>query len=731
MEKLMGVFGCCGDKSPGRLKNIGGVAPVKMPPPQRVDNDFPHELKAGLLKSSSVVSKKSSSSTAVSRRSRSSSRSPPKQNLNELLLIRVLPFVAIVVCGLLSILRPFSDFVNPFASLAVYLVLMVVESFLVTRCRSFGPLLHLTLIGGFIAGVIVIVSMPASSTGNPVDTLLFTVICAACLSFSSASFAAPAPSKHNVSRRSSSSRPRGMSKRSCSTKVDSESPPKDLVRRSSAPTDNDKESECLTEATVGPLVGKWQIVKEKSDSIAEILMLVGLSFIKRKAMENATPINVITLTKNKEGEWEMVNETQLPMGITKQQILILDGKERPLNDADLGEWAMTASVVMDDGVAKLCCTRTSAKGTMKEMRCLQDGMQIMKVTFDTPDGKKLSANRWYKKLSGGPTYNVPTKSRSEVGRRSSRSTVGENRDQRISVLGIEQFWNDSLYRLAMKTANEACEDAFKYYKDFSSGGDEWINLGANKNVNCYRKDVPGSASIFLGQIEIPKMNWSCDDLADYIYHPSTRQTYDPQLRLCGRLALFPNFGAVIYQAFKQQLGVPGRDFLFATYKVTRPSGEIVIACRSFDAKVDNPHKVPECITGKLFLAAYIVTDSEGPIKISYINSADLMGSIPAFVTKAVFAGQLTSLSSLRDTCVKIKKDDESKNIVPMPVTSDEPFLKLTNPQKILILGQSPGDFLTNNISIPNVTTEMQQSALGVREEIKKGKSIDELYKKLL
>eukprot|EP01067_Filipodium_phascolosomae_P000242 Filipodium_phascolosomae@DN1207_c0_g1_i1.p1 len=282
-----------------------------------------------------------------------------------------------------------------------------------------------------------------------------------------------------------------------------------------------------------------------------------------------------------------------------------------------------------------------------------------------------------------------------------------------AMVGVEDVRKSGMYRSMGERAVNACERTLSLVEDYRNKQGEWISLGKSKDVECYRlalKNIGDSKSntdVYLGEIRLDNIKgdsrnkesvWTKDAVADYLYHPLTRNEYDSQLSVTKRVALYPDFTAVIYQAFKKVMGVPGRDFLFSIHKTTNKSGNcVVIGCSGlcptresvlYDS-LAGKIRDPQCVPARMILAGYVISDiiesDSGRIngvKVTFVSSIDLCGSIPHFISKSVLCNQLTNLASVRDKLfqkreefIKMEADIQAKGYAPIPVTCDEPFFE--------------------------------------------------------
>eukprot|EP01066_Platyproteum_vivax_P014033 Platyproteum_vivax@DN6316_c0_g1_i1.p1 len=325
-----------------------------------------------------------------------------------------------------------------------------------------------------------------------------------------------------------------------------------------------------------------------------------------------------------------------------------------------------------------------------------------------------------------------------------------------ALAGLDEFQNKALYEECTRRSVHSCACLVKVLETFKT--EPWVNLGKNKEVECYRLDNTNIldngevVNLYLGRIVLDHgYSWTTQEVADFLYHPQTRQEYDNLLKGAHRLALFPDFGAVVYQEFHKQFGVSGRSFLFSTYKTSTSKGEIIFGCSGLHdceeaANLSNKHASDETVEGLMHIAGYVCRDGPipGTVEVFFINSIDLCGSIPHFVTKAVFASQLTSLAALKDLLIQKVKEraplspqsplrpwvtPADNSFVPLPVTTDEPFQTLNDNHQGLILGQTPGSWSDGTVDDVCgrllVSEESARKGLKVKELLETGHTLKE------
>eukprot|EP00923_Selenidium_pygospionis_P032227 GHVN01056905.1.p1 GENE.GHVN01056905.1~~GHVN01056905.1.p1 ORF type:complete len:259 (+),score=33.26 GHVN01056905.1:51-827(+) len=160
------------------------------------------------------------------------------------------------------------------------------------------------------------------------------------------------------------------------------------------------------------MVGKWEILLDRSEPTDALMAALGISFLKRALVRKAiTSVEIRQLEASEEGRPFIYLASYLPMNNVKEGPVYVDGAPFSVVDSDTGLWRSTA-MIADDG--RLLQKRVSPKGVMYDVRATfehdpegkvkNSPLHLFKWTFIANSGEKYVAHRWFKKLETESTH---------------------------------------------------------------------------------------------------------------------------------------------------------------------------------------------------------------------------------------------------------------------------------------------------------------------------------------
>lgn len=158
---------------------------------------------------------------------------------------------------------------------------------------------------------------------------------------------------------------------------------------------------------VAALVGRWEVLGDRSESHEAILCALGVPYMKRAVMKHSKPVTEITTGVNSDGKPILTLTSHLPLGNKKVAEIILDGSPFEIDDGDTGFW--TSRAMVKDGVLYQRRENKKSGGVMYDTRCVVSKDPLSKVD-DAPlmvfkwgyidaKGKKIACHRFMKKIS--------------------------------------------------------------------------------------------------------------------------------------------------------------------------------------------------------------------------------------------------------------------------------------------------------------------------------------------
>ncbi|CEM08639.1 unnamed protein product [Vitrella brassicaformis CCMP3155] len=449
------------------------------------------------------------------------------------------------------------------------------------------------------------------------------------------------------------------------------------------------------------LEGSWRLLRDVSDSMEPIMAFFGVPWVKRMAMHRATPTCIITLGIESDAPSGSLMPdiaslhvvAKLPLGITKTNEVPLDGRETEHFDEDSGLWKTTAWIDRNRIVVKR--VHQTREATLVETRQLFDpssrrgslgwpaGNEMVlryqfHLTSSSPQLVDLTINRYFVQeapsaidrsallrrlpsnysdsgrlslyrdvassikpsqlLYGTPASAMPDSIRS-VGVREPVEMMDEE-EPKPSAEELEEM---ERYTIEGRKACEALYDMAR--------SDGWKEAGRKDGAKLYRKDIPNMPMMGRGTIEFQE-EIPVQTVFDYIWDPDTKPEYDPMLDAGFSLHVYPNELGIMYQAFRGQYGVPGRDFIVMAWKESFGEDHMILGFKSIDWP-DDDRMSKKHVRGKCILGGFEVRRLEnGHVELSYFNQADLCGNISEWLVTQAKLDQLKIVTNVKRQLIK-------------------------------------------------------------------------------
>ncbi|KAF4663829.1 hypothetical protein FOL47_005538 [Perkinsus chesapeaki] len=181
--------------------------------------------------------------------------------------------------------------------------------------------------------------------------------------------------------------------------------------------------------------------------------------------------------------------------------------------------------------------------------------------------------------------------------------------------------------------------------------------GRSGNVELFvRPQTSTERQVVCGKMSFGK-DYTIQQIMQFINDLSVKETWDSQFQSGRDLETYfktPSRSLVLtWAAYEKQMGVAGRDFVYAVL-TEMPSPTLgVIATRSVDRNDYPEHKflVNHC-RGFIDNAGYVIRDVDGEKMVSFYNQVDVGGSVPTWI---VNAAQMKQPASLEATFKAMKK----------------------------------------------------------------------------
>ncbi|OII76120.1 hypothetical protein cand_007090 [Cryptosporidium andersoni] len=271
--------------------------------------------------------------------------------------------------------------------------------------------------------------------------------------------------------------------------------------------------------------------------------------------------------------------------------------------------------------------------------------------------------------------------------------LGSNTDFPKSVQHLADN-EDQFLSIVEKKKGELLSRTEELLVQVDEGFSEWSLERSSNGFKIYKKDFQNAPFMSCGittiklqnrndchidsnNIKINKFIFTCvKDIVDYIWDSSTKVYYDPMVEYCKPLYYFksnPNI-CIVYQAFKGQWGVAGRDFVVICYRVKRNfrgnNHSTNSSCPIEDSNCSNSMREEEIlltqsvewsnindsyVRAQNYFATYVFRpgSKDNEIQLIYLNQVDLQTvGISAWIIKKVILDQMNSVAMLRDIIQK-------------------------------------------------------------------------------
>lgn len=149
----------------------------------------------------------------------------------------------------------------------------------------------------------------------------------------------------------------------------------------------------LAAALASPFDGVWTLDPDASEPIGEILAAQGLSWIERTLAESGAPTHTIRTTRD-----QAVVDVRSGW-YRRQDVLHLDGVARRVDVARVGEVEVASELRGDALITRAVLPlRDGRTGVLcSERRVLDADTLLLVMTFESPDGEVLSADRVFRR----------------------------------------------------------------------------------------------------------------------------------------------------------------------------------------------------------------------------------------------------------------------------------------------------------------------------------------------
>jgi len=180
--------------------------------------------------------------------------------------------------------------------------------------------------------------------------------------------------------------------------------------------------------------------------------------------------------------------------------------------------------------------------------------------------------------------------------------------------------------------------------EFALGEEGWTDCGIREGVQLGRHDIPHGPAAVRGRLNFGTA-FTAKQVADYILLLDRKHEWDGMFDKGHLLHVFCEHLFVVYQAFKPQLGVAGRDFVLLGHRFEDPSGRVTITTTSIDWGKPPEHAL---VRADLHVAGYVLQPlPDGTLHVTYVNHVDVKGNIPSFVIRMVQTKQPLTLAHIK------------------------------------------------------------------------------------
>eukprot|EP01066_Platyproteum_vivax_P014007 Platyproteum_vivax@DN6302_c0_g1_i1.p1 len=191
----------------------------------------------------------------------------------------------------------------------------------------------------------------------------------------------------------------------------------------------------------------------------------------------------------------------------------------------------------------------------------------------------------------------------------------------------------------------------------------WKKLGEKNGVNCERRDIKKQPAVCKGSVLFGS-DWDPETIIDFVWNESSCFKYDPSLDKAFRLKTWsdelPLGLCAYYQAYKGQMGFPGRDFVLVGAKKQIDNDHYISCCQTApmehlftDDQLDQAKK-QKCVRAHIFIAALDCRRlSNGLVQLTLVNQLDPNERwAPEMILNQLYVEQLQKVGSVRKSLEK-------------------------------------------------------------------------------
>lgn len=174
----------------------------------------------------------------------------------------------------------------------------------------------------------------------------------------------------------------------------------------------------------------------------------------------------------------------------------------------------------------------------------------------------------------------------------------------------------------------------------------WEEIGITDEVARFQLLSPDGKQLIRA---IGIINFSCDQIADFIWDHTNKKSWDGMLGENRVVHDFGNKFIVMYERFGAPWPVSHRDFVYAAKLFPREDGLLIVA-KSIDAGVP---EVGGVVRGDVFISGfYLKRLDESSTQVTYLVSVDLKGSLPGFIVGKLGRAQSLNVNKIRHVMEK-------------------------------------------------------------------------------
>ncbi|KAF4663828.1 hypothetical protein FOL47_005537 [Perkinsus chesapeaki] len=246
----------------------------------------------------------------------------------------------------------------------------------------------------------------------------------------------------------------------------------------------------------------------------------------------------------------------------------------------------------------------------------------------------------------------------------------------------------------------------------------FVSKGSSGSVQLsVRPQTSTERQVVCGKMSFGK-DYTIQQIMQFINDLSVKETWDSQFQVGKELETFSKTDTqefkLCWAAYKKQLGIAGRDFVYAVLTEMLSPTLGVIVTRSVNRDDYPEHKfLPSHCRGFIDNAGYIIRDVDGEKMLSYYNQLDIGGLVPTWIVNKV---QIKQPTSMENTFNALKKFAFDQAIVFGSASLDILFIMedIKDAQKVLLAFEKDPGFKSKgrsgNVELfvrPQTSTERQ------------------------